>query len=135
MVYTTNTTNTPTVTHTRKGPPPYDHLNIVLNPSIGVIDVSLRGTGNARQPDGYLIAPDMVVYVLFKMNEERTRPTRILGMERAVPGWRLGTVIHVRNAQTKEHLGEYMIVGAIDHNTGEHVGDVPDRKIALAFAV
>lgn len=72
------------------------------------------------------------VYVLYKLNERRTRPTRVLTSFGPIPDWRIGTVLWLAHDQTNATLGEYMIVGVKDFSTGEQTGDIPDLSIKHA---
>lgn len=75
---------------------------------------------------------DTVVYVLYKLNERRTRATRVLTSFGPISGWRIGTTMMLHHDQTAAFLGEYMIVGVKDFGNGEEAGDVPDLSIKHA---
>ena len=100
--------------------------------------VSVLPTGrslNARHPDPAkhtYFDPKTVVYVLYKLNERRTRPTRVLTSSGPIDGWRIGSVLALEHDQTNAYLDDYMIVGVKDFETGEQTGDVPDLSIKHA---
>jgi hypothetical protein len=75
-----------------------------------------------------------MAYVLFKVNEARTRPTRIFTSFGRIDGWKIGTHIHLEHEQTQRYLGEYEIVGVHDFMSGEMAGDVPDIKLKHCVA-
>lgn len=78
-----------------------------------------------------------VAYALFKTDGTRNRVTRILTAPTRFEDWRLGTVISLRHATDSRELGEYMVVGVRDIDSGEDAGDVPNRLIVhspLAWA-
>ena len=77
---------------------------------------------------------DQTAYVLFKVNEARTRPTRVFTSFGSIDGWKLGTVIHLHHDQTGAYLGEYRITGIHNFRTLERAGDVPDMKIKHCVA-
>lgn len=79
-----------------------------------------------------------VCYVLFKTSEARTRPTRVLvthGALRHLGGeldglaLKLGDVIKIRDERTRIVLGVYSISAIVRADTGQSIGDVPDRLI------
>lgn len=93
------------------------------------------GTLNARDPNPEKHAyydPTQAVYVMYKLSERRTRPTRNVTSYGAVPDWKIGLVVHLQHDQTSAYLGEYMIVGVKDFGSGEEAGDVPDLSIKHA---
>jgi len=73
---------------------------------------------------------EMVAYVLFKQNESRTRPTRVLTSYGSL-GWKVGDVKYLQHDQTGAYLGEYMVSGIAygDPDAGMSVGDVPSISI------
>lgn len=73
--------------------------------------------------------PADCAYVLYKTNNERTRPTRIMFTDKPEDGWRMGSTVALYKSSTSEHLGEYMIVGVKHGPTGESAGELPDRLI------
>lgn len=86
---------------------------------------------------------EWVAYVLFKRNESRTRPTRVLtshGPLTFVPSigvrrdLKLGDVIHLEHDQTQAYLGEYEVVGIHREDNGAVVGDVPSIRIKHCVA-
>lgn len=108
---------------TRKPHSAYPHLVPDEQPSvqvqIGLTDINLRSGWSW---------PERFAYVLFKLSENRTRPTRIMFSKMAVDGWRLGTCFELW-ASGHGTLGTYMIVGVLDEQTREDAGQVPDRLI------
>lgn len=92
-------------------------------------------TMNPAQPeqDEYYAA-DLTAYVLFKVNEARTRPTRVFTSYGCIDGWKIGTIIHLQHDQTGAYLGEYRITGIRDYATGESAGDVPSMRIKHCVA-
>jgi hypothetical protein len=90
---------------------------------------------NAASPDPskhVYYDPSAVVYVLYKLNERRTRATRVLTSFHPQDGWRIGTVLGLYHDDTRAYLGEYKIVGVKDFRNGEQAGDVPDISIKHA---
>jgi hypothetical protein len=69
------------------------------------------------------------VYVLFKVNESRTRPTRVMTSFGGLKNVRIGTELELWQDQTQRHLGRYRVDGVKDFKTGEQAGNVPDIKI------
>ncbi len=77
--------------------------------------------------------PGSTFYVMYKLSEARTRPTRVLiSRSGPRPGWRIGTHFDLYHGTTGNSLGEYMVVGILDSDSGELTGDVPDRAIKAA---
>lgn len=85
---------------------------------------------NPAAPDRshYAFGQGMVGYVLFKVNEARTRPTRVL-TGYGDCGWRIGDMIHLHHDQTGAYMGEYRVHGIVDFDTMETAGEVPSIKI------
>jgi hypothetical protein len=80
--------------------------------------------------------PDWVAYVLFKQNDARTRPTRVLTSHGAL-GWKIGDVKHLAHDQTGAYLGEYKVVGIAYADTSKGApmtGDVPTIRIKHCVA-
>ena len=73
-------------------------------------------------------------YVLWKVNDNRTRPTRVFTSFGTIDEWKLETRIHLHHDQTGARLGEYRIVGIHHFASGEKVGLVPDLKIKHCVA-
>lgn len=68
-------------------------------------------------------------FVLFKLNDDRVFPTRVVTTFGDASLHRIGDVWHIRHDQTNAFLGTYQIVGI--HEFGRSVkGWVPDRKIS-----
>lgn len=86
---------------------------------------------NPANPDRshYAFGQGQIAYVLWKVNENRTRPTRVLTSYGGIPGWTLGTEIHLHHDQTGAYMGKYRIAGVVDFDTMETAGDVPNIKI------
>lgn len=89
---------------------------------IGLADVNLLDTPADEWPAD-------CAYVLYKTNEERSRPTRILFTSAPVEGWRMGSVVTLYQGGSMNELGTYMVVAVFHGPTGENAGGVPDRKI------
>lgn len=92
-------------------------------------------TMNPLKPQGatYYDA-GQTAYVLFKVNESRTRPTRVFTSFGNFPDWKIGTLVHLQHDQTNAYLGEYRVSGIHHFATGEMAGDVPDLKIKHCVA-
>ena len=86
---------------------------------IGLADVNLQGP-RANWPAS-------VAYVLFKLSEKRTRPSRLMFRSQPVDDWKLGTTFWLQKSGSMENLGEYMIVGLMEAQSGEYAGQIPDR--------
>lgn len=86
---------------------------------------------NPANPDRshYAFGQGLVGYVLFKTSEQRSRPTRVLTGYGTIPGWTVGTEIHLHHDQTGAYMGQYRIDGVVDFDTMETAGRVPDMKI------
>jgi hypothetical protein len=69
-----------------------------------------------------------VLFVMFKLNDKRTRPTRVFSSYGSVRGWELGTKHSCRHDQTNAFLGDYEVVGIV-HEDGTKEGNVPSIKI------
>ena len=69
---------------------------------------------------------DLVAYVLWKLEDNRSRPTRVLTGYGLQPDWKLETVLELYHDQTGAQLGSYRIVGIVDFASGEKVGNVID---------
>lgn len=71
---------------------------------------------------------DLIAFVLWKLEDNRSRPTRVL--TGAGPGngygWKLDTVLELYHDQTGAQLGTYRVVGIHDFASGEKVGNVID---------
>ncbi len=87
---------------------------------------------NPAKPAGApYYAPDLVAYVMFKLNEQRTRPTRVLTSAGLLgPDWMLDMEHMLYHDQTGAQLGTYKVVGIHDFASGETAGDVPDIKMS-----
>lgn len=71
---------------------------------------------------------DQTAYVLFKLNEERTRPTRVVTSYGRMD-WAIGSVVELAHDQTRTWLGAYRVTGIRDFATGQTWGIVPDMRI------
>ena len=99
--------------------------------------VAALPTGTTMNPltgDGDYFDQDQIAYVLFKVNEARTRPTRVFTSSGSIDGWKLGTIIHLHHDQTGAYLGEYRITGIHAYRTNEMAGDVPNMRIKHCVA-
>jgi hypothetical protein len=85
--------------------------------------------------DSKKYSSEWVAYVLFKQNEQRTRPTRVLTSHGSL-GWKLGDDQWLYHDQTGAALGHYKVVGITyaDRAKGAPVGDVPDVRIKHCVA-
>lgn len=74
---------------------------------------------------------DQTAFVLFKMDDDRVFPTRVVTTFGGPGGHRIGDTWVIRHDQTNAYLGTYQVVGI--HDFGVSVeGWVPDRKISHA---
>lgn len=90
---------------------------------------------NPRNPQSAVyFDTKQTAYILYKVNEARTRPTRVFTSIGLIEGWKIGTQVHLKHDQTFAYLGEYKVVGIYDFASGESVGDVPDYKIKHCVA-
>lgn len=90
-------------------------------------------TLNPRYPQGSTYYdPSLVVYVMFKTSDTRTRPTRVLTSSGPLVGWTLGSEHDLYHDQTGAQMGRYKVVGVKDFKSGEQAGDIPDFKIKHA---
>lgn len=84
---------------------------------------------NPARPEGAdYYDPNLVAYVMFKLNDERTRPTRVI-TSHGVATWNLGEKYSLYHDQTGAFLGDYEVVGIADFALGYAVGDIPDRML------
>lgn len=100
--------------------------------------VAALPTGESMNPTAPQSAtyfdPGQTAYILFKVNEARTRPTRIFTSFGHTPEWKIGTILHLHHDQTGAYLGEYRISGIVDYGTMETAGEVPNLKIKHCVA-
>lgn len=75
---------------------------------------------------------DTVMYVMFKRDEARSRPTRVLTSALGPTGWKLDDVMRAYHAASGLFLGEYVITGISRVDNGARIGNVPDRLIKHA---
>lgn len=96
---------------------------------------------NPKDSDGYaagIVHDDSILITLRRLDKPRTRPTRVIcgsgGQSPANPyeGWQIGACWSIRHDQTDRFLGDYEVAGWHNLGTGERMGDVPDRLMALA---
>jgi len=93
-------------------------------------------TSNA--PFGQAWLGNMVALICKRLDETRTRPTRLIFCSGSVPRTvdRIGTAFTARHDQTGARLGRYKVVGIAvydpDGYLGRVVGDVPDVKFACS---
>jgi hypothetical protein len=78
-------------------------------------------------------ADDLVVYVMWKTSDQRTRPTRVLTSYGALSGWTINSVHELYHDQTGAQMGSYKVVGVKDFKSGESTGMIPN--IAIKHAV
>lgn len=71
---------------------------------------------------------EQVAYVLFKLSDERTRPTRVVTSFGSAD-LRIGDEADFYHDQTGAQLGRYMVVGIADYRTMTFKGEVPDRAL------
>lgn len=73
-----------------------------------------------------------VAYVLYKLNETRSYPTRVLRTSTAQLEFRLGSAFWLADGKAgiRGNLGRYVIVGCIDYDNDEQVGTIPSRFMA-----
>ena len=113
--------------------PAYPHLtpqfpsNPTVHVQIGLSDTNLANPVLASRPP--------FAYVLYKMDQSRTRPTRIMLSSEPESEWKLGTALHLVNSSRGDELGDYMIVGVKDTDSGEYAGQIPDRLIKTCMKV
>lgn len=74
-------------------------------------------------------------YVLFKLSDNRTRPTRILTSIGPLADVKIGTTLELIHDQDGKRLGEYQVVGIHDFGSDEQIGDVPDLNNILHCVV
>ena len=100
--------------------------------------VAALPTGESINPASPLSAPyydpSLTAYVLFKVSDVRTRPTRVFTSAGVIKGWKIGTHVHMQHDQTLAYMGEYEVVGIYDFASGEKVGSIPDFKIRHCVA-
>lgn len=84
---------------------------------------------NPANPSGAVYYDrDATAYVLFKLNDDRVFPTRVVTSFSGADH-RIGERWSIRHDQTRAYLGMYQVVGI--HEFGRSVeGWVPDRKIS-----
>jgi hypothetical protein len=77
---------------------------------------------------------EQTAIILFKLNDNRSRPTRLVtgfGHPNGPPsGWEIGQTWSLRHDQTNARLGDYVVVGWRSFSTSEFEGDVPDIKMS-----
>lgn len=83
-------------------------------------------TENGKKPAGAGSA-----LVMFKLNDNRTRPTRVVMTAGSASHYKLGQEMHFAHDQTGAYMGGYKIVGIKDFTTGMELGEIPDRKIKM----
>ncbi len=75
---------------------------------------------------------NQTVYVMWKLDEARTRPTRVLTSFGPLKGWEIDSVHDLHHDQTGAQMGSYKVVGVHHFRSGEMAGNVPDIKIKHA---
>lgn len=68
-------------------------------------------------------------YVLNKLNETRTRPTRVITSFGPLYGVKIGTELALDHDQDSSWLGDYEVVGIHHFESGETAGNVIDFKL------
>ena len=95
--------------------------------------VSVLPTGESMNPrfprEASYFDEAQTAYVLFKLSDNRTRPTRVVTSFGPLQGWTLGSEHELYHDQTNAYLGRYKVVGVHHFASNEHAGDVPDIKI------
>ena len=76
--------------------------------------------------------PKLVVYVMWKTSDGRTRPTRVLTSAGPLAGWTLGSEHELYHDQSGAQMGVYKVVGVKDFASGEQAGNIPNFKIKHA---
>jgi len=90
---------------------------------------------NPLHPEsGVYYRPTQSVFVLRRVDVNRTRPSRVVtGYGRVQEyGYSIGDRVLVSHDQTRAFLGDYVIVGTHDFSSGEVKGEVPNRLIPLS---
>ncbi len=94
-------------------------------------------TGSSMNPRNPYSSPffdsRLVVYVMWKTSDARTRPTRVLTSSGPLPGWKLNAEFDLYHDQTGAQMGRYKVVGVKHFGSLEQAGDIPD--IAIKHAV
>lgn len=104
----------------------YEHI-LQKRPSV-YHSVTVRQLGKRSAHE---VFTQRYVYVMYKVNENRTRATRVLTTNDNPPtDWEIGSVIGLTTRGYGKFLGLYMVVGIRDEKTNQEVGDVPDIKLA-----
>lgn len=103
------------------------------------MNVYVLPTGERMNPRYPQAAPfydkGQTAYVLFKMNDSRTRPTRIMTSHGLLAALKIGVEAQVYGGQPEKFLGRYKVVGIHHFESGEMVGDVPDLNSILHCVV
>jgi hypothetical protein len=90
----------------------------------GIAVLPTGETLNPAAPQGAVYYdPTLVAYILWKREDNRSRPTRVLTSSGLIAGWKLETVLELYHDQTGAQLGSYRIVGIVDFTTGEWAGN------------
>jgi len=86
-------------------------------------------TMNPAYPQGATYFDDgQTAYVLFKLNDNRTRPTRVMTSFGPIAGVKLSSELDLYDDQSGKWLGRYRVDGIHHFATGELAGVVPDRN-------
>lgn len=83
---------------------------------------------NPARNEGEYASEGTMLLVLFKVDDSRTRPTRVVSTYGGEGHHHLGQEAVCFHDQTNARLGHYRVVG-IRHADGRTEGEVPDRKI------
>jgi hypothetical protein len=91
---------------------------------------SLPVTRVDKQVPNQMFGKKGVGYVLFKPG--RTRPTRLLRSDAPIKNLKLGSTLWLSDgvAGIKGNLGKYVVVGCIDYDSGEVVGETTHIAVA-----
>lgn len=73
---------------------------------------------------------DRYAYFLFKLTDQRTRPTRVMTVSRPLAGVKIGTEFELWDTDGGTYIGPYKVVGVKDRLIAEEAGETPDRKLA-----
>lgn len=90
-------------------------------------------TLNPTQPEtATFYNVDQVAYVLQRLDEARTRPTRVVTSYGSTPSYQLGDTWDVSHDQTSRYLGRYEVVGIVAFAGTTRLGEIPDLNLAHA---
>ncbi len=117
----------------------FDHITprqVTAGPGRAIGEaVVIKPAGVGVNPSLMTGSSSDTLYVLYKLDDKRTRPTRVVSTKSPSKKWKIGTVFHVQQHATLKYLGKYMVVGVIDCSTGDSAGEIPDRKIMHSVVI